>query len=153
MAFSAGDDPKDYNADEVVEYLNGDDVSDEEKQRVANLEKDEANGGKNRSTVLSAAEVDSDSSDSNDGDNDATSRDGDPSGTENVATSTESTKLSPENDPGNPASGDDYDPFVDKKVPSSWVAEQIAVERAGSDSNDSPTLDAVHADDDKSDDE
>lgn len=55
-------------------------------------------------------------------------------------------------DPGNPESGDNYDPFVDKQVPSSFIAEQIALERAGDDGK-SPTQDAVHENDDKDDDD
>lgn len=138
---SKGDSPSDFNADEVVEYLET--ADDEEKQRVAQEEEQ----GKNRSTVLRAAESGSSSDDTNDNsdsgdDTPATATDNGVSESEDVEASSNTDEQRSVAAESAPKAGDqNYSPYNDPDVPSSAVADNIVIELA--ESGESPTLNAI----------
>src|SRR5690349_15779082 len=120
-------DPADFNSDEVEEYLKT--ADDDEKRRVAEAEKN----GKNRKGVLKAAEVEENSGDGSDGD-DSNGNGGDAVGpAEGDVRSTvppvDEQVEEAKGTAGDPES-DDYVPYLDPAVTSSFVADVIASELA-----------------------
>lgn len=97
---SEGDDPKDFNGDEVIEYLAT--ATDEEKQRVHDAEN--SDDDKQRKGVLEASLVEDDEEDEDELEDE-------------------------EDEPEEEDDGEDeYDPHADPDVPSSSLADTIVTE-------------------------
>ena len=108
--------PDDFTADAVVEVVNNEDTSDEEVQRIADAD--------DRQTVQDAVAARNDDSGSD----------------EEEETSDSSDYVGDEEWAEDAGVDDDYNPYKDPDVPSTFIAQQIATELQ---SGESPTLNAI----------